>query len=377
MENGHGHERYWLWLTKMVNGDSAKFQRICKANGTAADVFDSAKRGTLSTDCGLVNGEVSFITKCATEDYIDDYIAMLKRDGILFTTPVSNNFPKLLNEIYEPPTTLFYKGRLPADMPLALAMIGARDCTEYGRGIAVDFSKKLSERGVCIVSGMALGIDAASSYGALLCAENEFPTAAVLGSGVDVVYPKTNTELYYEIIERGAVISEYLPGTQPSPSNFPRRNRIISGISRGVIIVEAAEKSGTSITASYALEQNRDIFCVPGRITDKMSRGTNELIREGVGKPIFDISDILEEYGYELAAKQHAAHCAQRSEKRVRDGLSGEQLAVYDALSEGAMSFDELCIRLKCEASKLNICLTEMEFSRIIKQSPGRVFEIE
>lgn len=377
MENGHGHERYWLWLTKMVNGDSAKFQRICKANGTAADVFDAAKRGTLSTDCGLANGEVSFIAKCATEDYIDDYIAMLKRDGILFTTPVSNNFPKLLNEIYEPPTTLFYKGRLPTDMPLALAMIGARDCTEYGRGIAVDFSKKLSERGVCIVSGMALGIDAASSYGALLCAENEFPTAAVLGSGVDVVYPKTNTELYYEIIERGAVISEYLPGTRPSPSNFPRRNRIISGISRGVIIVEAAEKSGTSITASYALEQNRDIFCVPGRITDKMSRGTNELIREGVGKPIFDISDILEEYGYELAAKQHAAHCAQRSEKRVRDGLSGEQLAVYDALSEGAMSFDELCIRLKCEASKLNICLTEMEFSRIIKQSPGRVFEIE
>ena len=96
-----------------------------------------------------------------------------------------------------------------------------------------------------------------------------------------------------------------------------------------------------------------------------------------MGKPIFDISDILEEYGYELAAKQHAAHCAQRSEKRVRDGLSGEQLAVYDALSEGAMSFDELCVRLKCEASKLNICLTEMEFSRIIKQSPGRVFEIE
>lgn len=377
MEGTRSDERYLLWLTKMVNGDSAKFRRICKVNGTAADVFDAAKKGALKTDCGLAAGEMSFMTRCATEDYIDDYIAMLKRDGISFTTPVSDNFPKLLSEIYDPPTTLFYKGRLPADIPLALAMIGARACTDYGRELAVDLSRQLSERGVCIVSGMALGIDAASSYGALLCAENEFPTAAVLGAGVDVVYPKTNAELYYAIIERGAVISEYLPGTQPLPSNFPRRNRIISGMSRGVIIVEAAERSGTSITASYALEQNRDVFCVPGRITDKMSRGTNELIREGVGKPIFGISDILEEYGYELTTKQPAACCAQQPAKRVRDELSGEQLAVYDALSEGAMSFDELCVRLKCEASKLNICLTEMEFSRIIKQSPGRVFEIE
>ena len=190
-----------------------------------------------------------------------------------------------------------------------------------------------------------------------------------MGSGVDVVYPEENRKLYDEICDKGAVVSEFLPGTVPDSKHFPQRNRIISGISRGVVVAEAAIKSGTRITADFALEQGRDVFAIPGRITDPFCQGTNQMIQQGAAKPVFCVDDILEEYGI-------------RSDKAVRmteideSGLSFEQTLIVRLLKAGEKTIDELCEMTQFEPGKLNSALTEMEISGIIKQSPGRIYGI-
>ena len=173
----------------------------------------------------------------------------MDRRGVTVLLRDSEGYPALLSEIHDPPEALFVRGRLDADPLLPIAVIGARKSTEYGRGIARTFSRALAEQGATIVSGMASGIDAEAARGALEAGTRQLPTVAVLGSGIDVVYPKENEALYAEISERGAVVSEFWPGTRPSRENFPVRNRIMSGLSRGVVVVEAGERSGTSITA--------------------------------------------------------------------------------------------------------------------------------
>ena len=230
-------------------------------------------------------------------------------------------------------------------------------------------SGQLAECGACIVSGMAYGIDKVAAIAALERSKAETPTIAVLGSGVDVVYPEENRKLYDEICDKGAVVSEFLPGTVPDSKHFPQRNRIISGISRGVVVAEAAIKSGTRITADFALEQGRDVFAIPGRITDPFCQGTNQMIQQGAAKPVFCVDDILEEYGM-------------RSDKAIRmteideSFLSFEQTLIVRLLKAGEKTIDELCEMTQFEPGKLNSALTEMEISGIIKQSPGRIYGI-
>ena len=241
-----------------------------------------------------------------------------------------------MREIHSAPAALFVKGRLPDKIRLPIAVIGSRRCSDYGRKAAEMISGQLAECGACIVSGMAYGID---------------KMAAI------------------EICDKGAVVSEFLPGTVPDSKHFPRRNRIISGISRGVVVAEAAIKSGTRITADFALEQGRDVFAIPGRITDPFCQGTNQMIQQGAAKPVFCVDDILEEYGM-------------RSDKAIRmteideSGLSFEQTLIVRLLKAGEKTIDELCEMTQFEPGKLNSALTEMEISGIIKQSPGRIYGI-
>ncbi len=196
-----------------------------------------------------------------------------------FVTIEDPAYPEKLSNIFDPPYGLFYIGKLP-DFSRCASIVGARRCSAYGRKVSFDIGKALAEAGFVVISGMARGIDAQGHMG---CLSGGMETIAVLGSGCDVVYPEQNRELYQEIIGHGAVVSEYQMGAAPLPMNFPRRNRIVSALSDVVVVVEAREKSGSLITADFALEHGKDIYVVPGRMGDSLSSGCNRLISQGAG----------------------------------------------------------------------------------------------
>lgn len=200
------------------------------------------------------------------------------------------NYPLKLQNIYAKPQNLYLIGDESLLNSKSIAIIGCRDCTEYGKNNAFRFGYELAQRGICIISGLARGIDAYAHMGAL---KAKGKTIAVLGCGLDVIYPEGNLRLYQEILRNsGAIITEYPIGTKPEKHHFPARNRIISGLSDGVLVVEAKRRSGTSITVNYALEQGKDVFAIPGNISSINSYGTNELIKEGA-IPVTNVEDII------------------------------------------------------------------------------------
>lgn len=211
-------------------------------------------------------------------EYLCNEFEKIKKQGILMTVFGDADYPKRLYGIPDAPAVLFYKGQLPKPEHKNIAIIGARNCSEYGKTVAAEFASYFAKKGICVVSGMAMGIDGFAQRTALN--QGGF-SVGVLGSGVNVCYPKEHAGLYRELIQKGCVLSEYLPYINASAILFPPRNRIISGLSDALIVVEAKEKSGTLITVDMALEQGRDVYVVPGRITDELSRGCNRLLCEG------------------------------------------------------------------------------------------------
>lgn len=200
--------------------------------------------------------------------------------GIHFLMQEDAGYPKRLKHIPDAPFAIFVKGKVPEDERVSVAVIGARECSEYGSYVAAALGKALGENGVQVISGMARGIDGISQKAALEAGGTSF---GVLGCGVDICYPKQNRELYGQLQEKGGILSAYVPGTQPRAQNFPPRNRIVSGLADVVVVVEARQKSGTLITVDMALEQGKEVYVVPGRVTDRLSDGCNRLIRQGAG----------------------------------------------------------------------------------------------
>jgi len=229
---------------------------------------------------------------------IDEELELVKKYNLKVLTFQDDAYPFLLKQISDPPVVLYIKGELKAQDKLSIAIVGSRQASFYGLQCSQKFSFQLSELGFTIVSGLARGIDTWAHKGALKAGGR---TIAVLGSGFSFIYPKENQELVEEISSQGAVISEFSCNTQPFAFNFPRRNRIISGLSLGVLVVEAGRRSGALITANLALEQNRQVFCIPGRVDLSTSWGTNTLIKEGA-KLVLDIPDILEELNLTITA---------------------------------------------------------------------------
>lgn len=202
----------------------------------------------------------------------------MQTKGILFYPEYHPFYPVKLRSIPARPFGIFVKGKLPDIRQRSLAIVGARDCSEYGQYVARHFAEKMAQNGVAVISGLARGIDGIAQRAAMEAGGESF---GVLGCGADICYPKSNETLYRMCMERGGILSTYLPGTPPTPNLFPPRNRIISGLSDGILIIEAREKSGTIITADLALEQGKDVFVIPGRVTDRLSDGCNSLIRQG------------------------------------------------------------------------------------------------
>ena len=278
------------------------------------------------------------------------------KDGVKLCTFDSPSYPELLRNIYEPPQVLYYKGFLP-QATLNLAIVGARKATAYGKNAAAMLAGDLAAAGCWVVSGAARGIDTAAHEGALKSGH----TLAVLGSGVNVNYPPENAKLLKAIAEQGAVISEYPPDTKPIPGYFPARNRIINGISRGVLVVEAAEKSGALITADFALEEGRDVFAVPSSIFSELGRGTHRLIKQGA-KLVESAADILEEY-----------NISSIQDNKTKIVLDDDMAIAYNILNfENPVSLEELAIKTKFPVPKLTYLLLQMELQGLVVQHTGR-----
>ena len=245
-------------------------------------------------------------------------------------------------------------------------MIGSRGCTPYGRELGIRFSEELAKLGIDIISGMAAGIDGHAHRGALAGGGR---TYAILGCGVDICYPAANRDIYERIPDSGGVISEYAPGTQPLPANFPLRNRIISGLADGILVVEAREKSGTGITVELGLEQGKDVYAIPGRIGDKLSDGCNKLIRQGarlVTSPEDIVAEMAHSYGY-LVDREGAQNSPGRK-KKVK-GLTSDQAMVLKLLDFQPKTTSELSFRTGLDFSELMAALTFLELRGLARST--------
>jgi len=276
----------------------------------------------------------------------------------------SPDYPGLLKELHYPPPLLYYRGSLHLIDRPAVAIVGSRRCTFYGREVAQRLASELIANGVSIISGMALGIDTAAHRGAL---DNNGYTAAVLGCGVDQCYPPQNADLMDSIVARGVVLSEFPAGTAPVSVNFPRRNRIISGLSLGTVVVEATAKSGALITASYALEQNREVFAVPGNVGSPYSTGSHRLIKEGA-RLVESAADILEELNlYALQEEQITIDS-------FTTGFSDEEKKLLNEIPYQPMHIDNIIQLSGFTAAEVSTMLLSLELKKVICQTPGKYF---
>jgi DNA processing protein len=317
-------------------------------------------------DCGLRPKTAERISERLTDEFIASRLEMYKTKGISVLTRFDKAYPPLLKQISDPPWVLYYKGDIGRLRQPAVAIVGTRSPTAYGKKVAFDLAKDLSARGLLVVSGLARGIDAAAHRGGLAGAGG---TAAVLGCSLDTVYPPENAALYAEIAENGVVLTEYPLGTPIHPGMFPLRNRIISGLSLGVAVVEAAEKSGALITADLALEQSRDVFAVPGPVTSPKSAGTLELIRQGA-KLIMNAEHILEEYN-DLPIIGHAEN---RPVPAFEETLAADERLVLNLLHGGPVTFDELLKFSGFDFGHLHSVLLHLILTKKIDQLPGSAY---
>ena len=265
-------------------------------------------------------------------------------------------YPALLAELFDPPARLYLRGGRPEILARpAAAVVGARSCSRYGAQVARDLARALAAAGVVVVSGLARGIDGEAHRGALAVGGL---TVAVLGCGIDRDYPRVHAELARRVAEKGLVVSEYPPGVEPAPWRFPARNRIVAGLAGATVVVEARERSGALITADFALELGRDVFAVPGEITSGLSKGTNDLIRQGA-TPLLTADDVLEALGLEGLPPPPSA------------SLSPEADAVLAVLADGAAALDEISRATGLGSPEVAVALTELELAGLAVGGDG------
>ena len=298
-------------------------------------------------------------------------LSELNYKGISFVALDEDDYPANLKQIFDPPPGLFFIGnarkRWQEFMSLPrISIVGTRDASRYGIDAALSVAEGLSRESVCIASGMALGIDAAAHKGAL---KGTGSSIAVLGCGVDVIYPRSNRVLYKELLKAGLIVSEYPPGTKPRQWRFPARNRIISGLSSGVLVVEAGVKSGALITADFCLEQGREVYAVPGNIFSEKSGGPNGLLRMGA-TAVTGAADILEELGIEIAGQ--VADSRENSLKAAEAaGLSREEMRVYAALEHDYGHQDEIARKAGLVGPQATTALVSLELKGFARHEPG------
>ncbi|MEQ8169996.1 MAG: DNA-processing protein DprA [Candidatus Eremiobacterota bacterium] len=353
---------YWLALTNVSNLGILKSRKLLEVFLSPRNIFNASP-----SDIGAVKGIGSTIV-CSIKEKdrlfkeAEEEIEKTTKKGISIISLSDKSYPSLLKEIPDPPLVLYVKGNLTDKDRNSVAVIGTRTPDSYGKSVAFDMCKKLATFNFTVVSGMARGIDTIAHRGAL---NAHGRTIAVIGCGLDIAYPPENYELMDMIAANGAVISEFPLGTEPLSCNFPKRNRIISGLSRGILVVQAREKSGTFHTVNSALEQGREVFAIPGSIDKELSRGTHRLIKEGA-KLVEDIGDITGELipmeGFPLP------------EKPPEPVLSEDEKKIYLYINMEGTHIDEIIRKTSMETGRVSSVLSILELKNLIIRREGNFF---
>lgn len=368
-------EILYLLLERKIK--PSKFWDIYKKNNNnlnkTLDFFGRCKNLKLDIGDNLRSGSNPENSKSYDSEYERILNLIYKKEfGVL--TIGDREYPSLLKLIYSPPPLLFYKGEKIKESKFNLAIVGTRKCSSYGAEVTRYISRELSKMGITIVSGLALGID---SYAHKEAIKEKGGSIGVLGCGIDIIYPEEHRSLYSKMIENGSLVSEFFPGTPPIKSNFPSRNRIISGLCHGVVVIEAGEKSGAIITCDHALNQNREVFAVPGSIFSDRSKGCHKLIREGA-KLVEDVDDVLEEFSDCLLLKGKIEEAeGKNSVKSFNDGdkssmssrkMEGDHKKVYEAIGFKAVSVEDIVRFTNLEVKKVISILSDLELEKLIEE---------
>lgn len=352
----------WIALSLVPEIGNITFRRLLAAYEDPGAVFDASIK-ELTHIAGMTEKKAANIKNFSDWKGVKKQLEHLRETGVKVLTCKSREYPDMLKQIDNAPNLLYVKGGLGNGDKFTIAIVGPRKPTYYGRGVAEKLSGELASSGFTVVSGMARGIDTVAHSSALKAGGR---TIAVLGSGMDVPYPPENMGLMQKISESGCVITEFPLGTKPLKENFPARNRLISGLSLGVLVVEANRKSGSLITADCALEQNREVFAVPGNINSPNSSGSNDLIKKGA-KLVQGIDDIIEELAPALKGFVN-------NRERLNADLTGEEKQVCDILTGEAMHIDTISRGLSMPSSKALALLLGLELKGVARQTDGKRF---
>jgi DNA processing protein len=339
-------KKYWVGFNLIKGIGAVRMQALVQYFGDLAGA-------------GMGLKVIERIVQARTQVDLDKVWDRIESQGIRILTWLDNAYPQRLKEIEQPPPVLYLKGEYVPDDLFAVAIVGTRRVTPYGRQITEELAAYLAGHGITVISGLARGVDAIAHQTALKAGGR---TIGVLGSGVDKIYPPEHRQLAERMIESGAVVSDYAPGTPPDASNFPPRNRIISGLSLAVVVVEAGETSGALITAEFAAEQGREIFAIPGSILAPQSKGTNKLIQNGA-LPLLSVNDLMQALDLTRKGDQKAARKmipADETEARLMNVLSAQPLHV-----------DEIRNQSNLPIEKVSAALALMELKGMVRQVGG------
>jgi DNA processing protein len=365
----HNELAPWLALCRIKGLGCVSFKKLAACFSDPTKAF-AASRAELEQVEDLRAETIEGLIHFAEWTEVDNEVSRARAAGITLIPFSDARYPARLRAIADPPPLLYVKGEMVERDDKAVAIVGSRSASDYGRRVARDLARGLASMGFTVVSGMARGIDGMAHEAAMSSGGR---TLAVLGSGVERAYPAEHEQLYQRISENGAVISELPIGTRPMAFNFPARNRLISGLSLGVVVVEATEKSGSLITASLAVDQGREVFAVPGEVGASRSRGSHRLIRQGA-KLVENVDDILEEIAPQLSTRGHVVNSAPLS---LPPSANADARKIFALLQENSLQVDEVIERSGLVASRVWEILLDLELQGYVRQSPGKKYAAE
>ncbi|MCD6486810.1 MAG: DNA-processing protein DprA [Syntrophobacterales bacterium] len=371
----HNDIKYWLALKFVEKVGNVGFNNLIEAFGSPRAVFD-APVSSLQKIHRITQKTARDIKNFDNWVRVEKELELADKSNVSIITSDSSLYPKLLLNIYDFPPILYVRGAF-SDQDINIAVVGSRMASTYGRFTTERLCRELAMKGITVVSGMARGIDSAAHAGSIA---GKGRTIAVLGSGIDVIYPPENEKLFEKIADNGAVITEFPFSTQPLASNFPARNRIISGLSLGVVVVEANEKSGSLITARIALEHGREIFAVPGSIDSPRTKGTHKLIREGA-KLVENTYDILEEILPQLNLNHTTAKLSDERPIQDHSGkseeLNADESAILKLIGKKPVHIDSLATDSGYQIHDILSILMSLELGGYVEQLPGKNFVVK
>jgi DNA processing protein len=359
----------YIALNMMTSVGPVRVRNLVAAVGAVENIFTASEQELMRADGIGPELAREILRQRADVDPLaeEQKAAELGAAIVTFADP---DYPESLRAIYDPPLALYVRGAIEPRDRHALAIVGTRSPTHYGAGVADRLAYQLGKAGFCVVSGLARGIDTAGHKGAL---KGGGRTVAVLGGAIDKLYPPENEALAEQVVEHGALVSEFPLGREPDRTTFPYRNRVVSGLSMGIIVVEANVKSGAMITANEALEQGKTVFAVPGRIDTPQARGTHRLIKNGA-RLIEDIDDVIEEFEFLIPREKKEKAAAMPARPEV--SLSTDEQTIVRALWKGGLDVDSLTREVALKIAQVNALLIGLEMKKVVRILPGRMVEL-